>query len=293
MSTTGSHHFSSPLLSAEVSADGAELIRLRTADGQDLLWNAGKEWKRHAPILFPIVGRLKNDRAEIDGRTYKLTQHGFARDRAFTWIEKNPDGCILELAEDPQTLKLWPFRFRLRIEYRLSGARLSVITTIINPDPQTVMHVSLGAHPAFRWLSEPGTRQTDYTLTFEKPEPAPIRRVKDGLLAETGFPTPVSGKILHLTPDLFRDDALILDSLNSSALTFGRPGHPGLHISWEGYRELGIWTKPGAGFLCIEPWYGYASPETFSGPFEEKPGLLHLPPGESWRAAWYVALTDA
>lgn len=285
------HHFGSGRLRAAVRAQGAELCVLETDTGQSLLWNAGKAWSRHAPVLFPIVGRLPNDTAIFDGRSYRMTQHGFARDCVFRWVECRPDGCTLELSENVDTLKIYPYRFTLRIIYHVEQDAFSVTTQIINPDTDRVLPASLGAHPAFLWPFEQDAKQTDYVLDFEKIEQAPIRRVKDGLLAEERFQTPVHEKRLPLKQELFRDDALIFDDIESRSVLFHRPGHQGLCVSWHGYRELGIWTKPGAPFLCIEPWYGHAAPEGFSGEFSDRPGVLHIPSSAAWEAGWTVRLT--
>lgn len=280
--------FGDSALTAKVSEKGAELVSLTLADGMDVLWNAGPEWARHSPVLFPIVGRLPEDTAVVDGVRYHLTQHGFARDRQFRWVETRPDGCVLELHEDDASLALFPFRFRLWIEYTVADGELTVRYTVRNPDEKKVLPASLGAHPAFRWPLHAGDAREDYRLVFEENEPEPIRRVAGGLLAAAAYPTPVRGRELALDDSLFADDAVIFDHLHSRSLTFGRPGATGLRISWQGFPELGVWTKPGAPFLCIEPWHGYATPQGFAGDLREKPGLFHLQPGEEWTASWAV-----
>ncbi|MBB3881193.1 aldose 1-epimerase family protein [Acetobacter oeni] len=287
------HTFGDALLKATVSARGAELTSLTQADGAPLLWNAGPEWRRHSPVLFPIVGRLPGDTATIDGKAYHLTQHGFARDQAFQFVETTSDGCVLELHENERSLAAFPFRFRLRIAYAIAGGKLAVHYTVVNPDDRKVLHASLGAHPAFLWPLHKGDPGTAYRLVFEEPEPEPIRRVSGGLLSAAAYPTPVNGRELALDDSLFADDAVIFDQIRSRSLVFGRPGAAGLKVSWEGFPELGVWTKPGAPFLCIEPWHGLATPQGFSGEFRDKPGLFHLQPGEAWEAGWAVEVVNA
>ncbi len=271
------HSIAANGLAATIAADGAELVSLRADDGPELIWQAGPAWPRHAPILFPIVGRLKGDTLHHDGRDYRMTQHGFARDRRFTWLERDKAGCRLVLVDDEQTHAAYPFAFRLEVAYAIADAALSVILRIHNPGTQT-LPASVGAHPAFVWPLRPGAAKDAHTLTFEQPEPAPIRRLSGGLLLPDAAPSPVDGAVLRLHEDLFADDAVIFDHLSSRRLRYAAPGTPGITLESDGLPQLGVWSKPGD-FLCIEPWHGFASPIGFDGPFADKPGLLHIPPG--------------
>jgi galactose mutarotase-like enzyme len=277
-------------IGATVKADGAELCSLRDAQGRELLWQAGPAWPRHAPVLFPIVGRLKDDRLLHDGKAYRMTQHGFARDRRFTWLERGPASCRLALADDEGTRALYPFAFRLELSFSLEENALTIHHTIANPGTE-VLPASLGVHPAFRWPLLDGVPKTAHTLTFAEEETAPIRRVESGLLKPDRLPTPVEGRSLALDESLFATDAIILDRLASRSLRYGAPGTPIIELSWKGFEELGIWMKPGADFLCIEPWRGFASPESFDGPFHDKPGLMHIPPGEERSLDYRIALS--
>lgn len=285
-----SHSFGDTRLRATVNVHGAELCALRDeVAGCDLLWDAGPAWKRHSPVLFPIVGRLDNDTAMFDGRPYRITQHGFARDMDFRWIERNADSCVLELSDNDRTRALFPSAFRLKIGYRIANGGLTVTYRVINPDPTRTLSASLGAHPAFVWPLRPDVAKTDHVIEFDHPEPEKVRRISGGLLSPDLFPTPIRGRELPLSEDLFTADALILDHPASHGLTYRIPGGPGLRVTWKGFRQLGLWMKPGADFLCIEPWYGMTSPQDFSGEFAKKPGLFHLPPGQEWHAEWSVA----
>ncbi len=287
------HTFGDASLRAAVSIKGAELVSLAQSDGTELLWNAGPEWRRHSPVLFPIVGRLPEDTATINGKSYHLTQHGFARDRIFRLSEMTENGCVLELHEDEQSFAMFPFRFRLWIAYTISDGELTVRYTVRNPDENRILHASLGAHPAFRWPLHPGDVRDEYRLVFEEAEPEPIRRVSGGLLAAAAYPTPVIGRELPLDDSLFIDDAVIFDRIRSRSVVFGQPGRRGLRLSWQAFPELGVWTKPGAPFLCIEPWHGMATPQGFSGEFRDKPGLFHLQPEEEWEACWSVKVAES
>jgi galactose mutarotase-like enzyme len=270
---------SSGKISATILAHGAELCSLRNAEGTELLWQAGPQWPRHAPLLFPIVGKLKGDQLRHAGKTYPMTQHGFARDRRFEWVEQGATSCKLALTDDAETRARYPFAFRLEVTYTVLGADLDVGFAIINTGDET-LPASLGGHPAFNWPLLPELSKEDYSLSFFENEAAPIRRLKDGLMRNKPEPTPIQGKTLHLSERLFDDDAMILDRVASSSVRYGADRGPAIFVSWTGFRELGIWSKlGGAPFLCIEPWRGFASPAEFDGEFSDKPGLMHIAPG--------------
>lgn len=265
-------------ISATIVGQGAELVSLRDADGTELLWQAGQAWRRHSPVLFPIVGRLKGDQLRHRGQSYPMTQHGFARDKPFAWAERGPGSCTLVLTDDADTRTHYPFAFRLAVRYRLDRRQLDVTFDITNTGDEP-LPASVGAHPAFNWPLLPDLAKTDYRLTFANDERAPIRRLKDGLLLATPQPTPVEGNRLALSERLFDEDAVILDRPASTSVRYAADRGPAIEVSWQGFRELGIWSKPGgAPFLCIEPWHGIASPVDFDGEFTNKPGVMLIAP---------------
>lgn len=284
-----SHTFGNEGYTARVTALGAELCSLRDRTGRELIWTGGA-WPRHSPVLFPIIGRVHDNHALIDGLDYTLTQHGFARDRVFRWAERSETGCTLVLEDDPTSRALFPFAFRLTLRYALDETGLHVSYDLTNPDTRGTLHASLGAHPAFVWPFVPDTAKTDYILRFEKEEHAPLARLEAGLIVDWSRPNPVKGRELALNDGLFEEDALIFMHPQSRKLLFGADRGDGLAFAWHGFEQLGVWMKPGSDFLCLEPWQGYASPAAFTGPFEEKPGLLHLAPGTSWQAGWSAGL---
>lgn len=272
------HTLQSDAISATVTADGAELCSLKNNQGLELLWQAGPAWPRHAPILFPIVGRLKNDEMRSKGRTFPMTQHGFARDRTFEWTDRGPKSCTLVLADDGATRLHFPYAFRLAVTYMVEDAHLDIIFGITNTGDE-ILPASLGAHPAFNWPLLPGLPKESYGISFSHEEIEPIRRLKDGLLRHKPEATPIKGKLLALSEQLFSDDAVILDQPVSPSIRYGADRGPSISVSWEGFRELGIWSKPqGAPFICLEPWRGFASPTDFDGEFLDKPGIMKLAP---------------
>lgn len=289
-----SHTLASGALKATILAQGAELCSLQGADGREYLWQAGPAWPRHSPVLFPIVGRLAEDSYTHAGTRYRLTQHGFARDRRFTWVSRSASHCTLRLTDDAESRALYPYPFRLDLTYEVKGPCLTLRFTLTNTGSET-LPAALGGHPAFAWPILPGVPKEDHELRFARDERAPIHGVAGGLLTEAVHPSPVQDRVLPLHPDLFAADALVFTSLESRSVRFSGHGAPVLEVAWEGFEQLGVWTKPGGtgDFLCIEPWHGYASPEGFTGDLTEKPGMMHLPPGTARDLQWSVRLLPA
>ena len=275
-------------LSAAVRAEGAELCSLRDAGGREFLWQAGPAWPRHAPNLFPVIGRMKGDRLRHDGAEYPMAQHGFARDRRFAWVSREAESCRLALTDDAETRAAYPFAFRLEIGYAVAGDALRIEYVLHNPG-DAVLHASVGAHPAFNWPLLPGVPKAAHRVVFAEDEERAIFQVKGGLLQERTVPSPLRGRVLALDEAVFDADALIFKPVRSRSVRYEAEG-AALGVAWDGFPELGIWSRRGGDFLCIEPWHGFASPEGFDGEFADKPGLMHLAPGEARRLAITVTL---
>ncbi len=274
-------------LAVTVLAQGAEPCSLHHASAGEMLWQAGPAWPRHAPVLFPVVGRLNGDVLRHAGQVFRMTQHGFARDRRFEWLARDAASCRLVLCDDAASRAAFPFPFRLEVGYRLDGAGLHVMYDVTNPG-EAALPVSIGAHPAFRWPLAPGVPPEAHRLVFAADEPAPVRRLQDGLLRAEPEPTPVCGRVLALAPALFEADALILDHPASRSLRYEAPGCHGLELGWDGFVQLGLWSRAGAEFVCIEPWHGLADAVGFAGEVSARPGGLLLAPGETRRLGWRV-----
>jgi galactose mutarotase-like enzyme len=288
--TDDTHTIRSGGLTATIKAHGAELCSLRHERGTEFVWQAGPAWPRHAPLLFPIVGRLANDELRHRGRTCRMTQHGFARDSRFAWAARDEKGCTLVLEDSEATRALYPFAFRLTATYTLDDAGLDLALTIANTGKET-LPASIGGHPAFNWPLRPEVAKESYALTFANAESSPVRRLDGGLLRAATEPSPVRGTVLPLSESLFVDDAIIFDRIESHSVRYaaGQGGGPWLKMSWRGFRELGVWSKPsGAPFLCIEPWHGYASPAGFDDEFSDKPGLMQIAPGAEQRLSFRI-----
>jgi len=273
----------SPDLTVSISPLGAELQAIRDARGRDWLWDGDERWwTGRAPILFPTVGALSGGLARFEGREYPMAQHGFARRSAFTPVEQSPHAATFRLEDDAATRQHYPFDFRLDVTHHLDGATLETITRVTNRDERP-MPFGLGFHPALRWPL-PGTGSASrqhHIVRFDTDEPESVRSVVAGGLLGPALPTPVREDTLALHDSLFEKDAVVLDRPNSRGLWYGVPGDPGVRVDFAGLPFLGLWTKPGAGYLCIEPWQGHADDEGFTGEFAEKPGVITLAPGES------------
>jgi galactose mutarotase-like enzyme len=289
---------SSDDLQASVRARGAELCRLRTASGVDLLWDGDPAfWSGQSPVLFPVVGALKDGRLRHQGAVHPMTKHGFARDRAFQLVRLSAHACTLRLEDDAATRAMYPFPFRLDLSFCITGASLRVQFELHNPG-ELPLPASFGAHPAFRWPLFPDQPREGHTLTFDRAEEALLPTITaDGLLGPATRPSPLVDRQLALADDLFTADALVFRPVNSRSVDYAGPGDATrqaatLRVAWTGFEQLGVWTKPGAGFVCIEPWRGYASPEGFDGEFAAKPGVFQVAPGATATAQYTVELLE-
>jgi galactose mutarotase-like enzyme len=280
-------------LSAAVDPLGAQLSVLRDERGRDLLWDGDPAvWKGRAPLLFPIVGALAQGHYRLGANSYALPRHGFARDRRFEVIRSTPTMAEFELEADAQTLRVYPFQFALRIRFKLDGRTLTLRAAVHNAGEKPLT-ASIGFHPALRWPLPYGRERADHFIEFEQDEPAPIRRLDaDGLLTPTAHPTPIANRRLMLTDSLFTHDAVIFDRLRSRSVVYGAETGPRLRVSYADSPYLGIWSKPGAPFVCIEPWHGVADSEGFCGDFTVKPGTFTVAPDAQFVAAMSLTLLD-
>jgi galactose mutarotase-like enzyme len=276
-------------LSAAINPLGAELTHLRDADGRELMTDADPAyWTGHAPILFPIVGRLNGDTLRLDGRDYPMKQHGFARKQMFELARRTDTDVVFRLTASDETRAQYPFDFGLEVGFSIEAATLSIDVRIANPG-NVPLPASLGFHPAFAWPLPYGRPRAEHRITFAAHEPGEIVELADGLFASRR-PSPLDGRILHLADDLFVDDALIWDPVASHSVTYGAGDGPSLSIDFPDTPYLGIWTKPGAAFVCVEPWHGHADPAGFTGDFRAKPGVFEVAPGSDWSCRMAITL---
>jgi galactose mutarotase-like enzyme len=197
----------------------------------------------------------------------------------------------LRLRADDQTLAVYPFQFELRVRFEVSDATLMVVTSVRN-DGDAPMPASFGYHPAFRWPLPCGAARARHNIEFDLDEPAPIRRLNAaGLVTPVRYPTPIRGRRLSLDDRLFKDDAVILDMIRSRGLSYGADTGPRLALRFPDTPYLGLWSKPGGPFVCLEPWHGMSDPEGFTGDFTEKPGIFMVAPGAQRELTMQVTLS--
>lgn len=276
-------------LAAQIDPLGAELLSLKDSRGREYMTDADPAfWTGHAPLLFPIVGRLNGDVLRVDGRDYSMRQHGFARRMVWEIVEQGLDAVSFRLSDTPETREQYPFAFDLTVHYTLAGDRLSIEACVCNPGDGP-LPFSFGFHPAFAWPLPGGGEKGDHQIIFEEDESQDVWRLdKDGMLA-TCEKTPVDGRHLLLRPGLFEAGALIWDALESRRLAYRSVSGPWLEVR-SNLPQLGIWQKPGANFICIEPWAGIADTPAFVGEFARRAGTVTLPPGRQYEFVMDLAV---
>lgn len=278
-------------LQAEINPKGAELTKLYSKQaGLDYLWNGDPAyWPKHSPILFPIVGTLKDNTYYFEDKAYRLTRHGFARDMEFS-VSPQDDGAVtFTLSSNPQTLANYPFDFRLEITYLLKQNALHVQYRVINTGPRE-MYFSIGGHPAFNVPLTTDAAFDDYYIEFSEPETAgrwPI--TIDGLIGPMPDPFLNNSKILPINHELFQTDAVVLKYLDSKSLELKSHTSPnGIRFYFDEFPFLGIWSGKGGNFVCIEPWCGIADSVASHQQLVGKEGINMLTPGQVFSREWSV-----
>jgi galactose mutarotase-like enzyme len=280
-------------LRAAINPLGAELTHLHDAHGRELMTDADPAfWTGRAPLLFPIIGRVVDDRYRIDGVEFSMPKHGFGRKSAFDVVEARPDTALFRLTDDAASEASYPFAFRLDMRFAIAGSALLMTATVANTGDRP-LPFSFGYHPAFAWPLPYGRDRANHRIIFDADEPDPLRSITpDGLIGDR-YEGPLDGRVLHLADDLFANDALVWDAVRSRRLTYGAADGPQLAIEFPDTPALGLWTKPGAHYICVEPWAGHADPAGFTGDFRDKPGVMQLQPGDSRPFRMNVTLISA
>lgn len=278
-------------LKVVVDPKGAELKSvLRKDSNLEYMWSGDPAyWAKTSPVLFPIVGTLKENAYYYKGKAYQLSRHGFARDRVFQVTEQKEDTLTFSIQSNEDTLAIYPFRFTFSIDYTIRGEELTVAYRVQN-NGEEPLFFSVGGHPAFKVPLVEGTRYEDYRLVFEKEENAgrwPIS--KEGLIEKAPIPLLQQTAVLPLTKELFSKDALVLKELQSHSVQLVSDATPhGLRFSFPGFPYLGLWAAPGADFLCIEPWCGIADSVDTHQQLPDKEGIEQLVSNEEFKRQWTV-----
>lgn len=281
-------------LSVTIDAHGAELSSIYDKENdRELIWQADPAfWNRHAPVLFPNVGKYYGGHFTYNGTDYPMGQHGFARDTEFEQAASGENFVTYRLCADEESKKVYPFDFVLEITHRLNGNRLTVEWNVKNTDNKE-MYFTIGGHPAFNVNVLPDTDFEDYSLVFKEG----TEKLSYVLLdAESG--TAIGDKVyeLELTDskyalkkDMFDKDALVFDGGQIEWAALALPdGKPYIALESKGFPNFGIWSKPGAPYVCLEPWCGRCDNKGFEGEISEKPGIIALKAGETFKKSYDI-----
>ncbi|HEU4902566.1 MAG TPA: aldose 1-epimerase family protein [Flavisolibacter sp.] len=284
-------HLENDKLKVAIDSKGAELKSVvHKGHGLEYMWGADPAfWAKTSPVLFPIVGQLKDNTYRHNGNSYQLPRHGFARDKEFMVVKQDDHHILFSLQCNDETLPVYPFEFTFYVAYLLEGDELSVTYRVQNTGG-TDMFFSVGGHPAFRVPLANGTAYADYRLRFNKTETAgrwPI--TAGGQIGAAPAPFLRNTDVLPLAKSLFEKDAIVLKHLQSDEVRLESDKTPhGLRFSFTGFPYLGLWAAPGADFVCIEPWCGIADSTDADGELAHKEGINKLAPTETFSATWKV-----
>ena len=285
------HSISNNYLSIQIDSKGAELQSLyHKRHNLEYMWSGDPAiWGKKSPVLFPIVGELKDKTYIYNGKNYNLSRHGFAREMEFEVTEQTDTSITFSIHSNEQTLSIYPFVFAFSVRYTLIENALQITYTIENRSNET-LYFSVGGHPAFKIPLVDGTTYEDYHLVFNEEETAgrwPIS--PEGLIETTPTPLLKNESILPLRKELFSADALVFKDLKSTsvALKSAKTEH-GLNVTFKDFPYLGIWETKGGDFVCIEPWCGIADSVNASGNLEEKEGINTLEPSGKFEVAYSI-----
>ncbi|MDR7128267.1 galactose mutarotase-like enzyme [Algoriphagus sp. 4150] len=274
------HRINSSELSIEINQTGMELSSIKSLHtNTEYLWQGDPAfWSGQAPVLFPIIGALKDGFMVYKNQKYAIPKHGILRNSPKPVLKESTENSLLfSLVWDEESLKQYPFKFELEIQFTVLGSKIEVVHRILNQGEETMWY-SLGGHPAFNCPLNEGEEYEDYFLQFAYPETDSTWNVESsGLIGTDTKPVLENSSALPLHKHLFDDDALIFKNLKSREITLMNKNIGGLlSLKFDDFDYLGIWAKPGASFVCIEPWLGIADSVDSNQKFEEKEGILKL-----------------
>lgn len=275
-------------LKVSIKEVGAELASIYDKKvGRECLWVGDPAiWKGQSPLLFPVIGSCRNKEYRFEGKTYPMGQHGFAKYKTFAVKELTDEKAVMSIAADEETREVYPFEWELTVTYTLTEGNLAVAFEVINKQSERPMYFSLGAHPGFLFDGE----LEDQQITFNTNENM------DRVLLNTEiwlFSRNVTkdyvknGEPIAITPHIFDDDALVFHDFKftKTGIVNKKTGH-GVEMELSGFPYIGYWAKPGAPYVCIEPWYGLADFDDFFGELPEKDGILTLEAGKTFNAGY-------
>lgn len=271
---------------ASINSFGAQLNSLKKQnDDLEYIWHADeKYWARSSPILFPIVGKLRDNEFIYKNKTYSMNQHGFARDNVFKVIANRDDFVKFKLSSSKNTLEKYPFEFDLYLSYEVKDTRLTVHYEVENRTNDT-MYFSIGAHPAFNWPLD--NEQKDECYLELNINGTNRYFLEDGLLSNSTF---MNCEKIYLSEELFLDDALVFNDEISEVIYKNSKNDKFVKMNFNDFSHLGIWSKPNAPFLCIEPWHGVADTTCHNKHLQDKLGILSLGAKETFRSSYSIEI---
>ncbi|NQX38878.1 Galactose mutarotase [Pedobacter steynii] len=275
---------------ASFSSKGGELQSLRSKETNlEYLWSGNPDyWGKFSPILFPIVGGLKDNTYYYKDKAFTLPRHGLAREREFKVSQISETEILFTLEQDEESLKVYPFEFRLGLRYTLSGDMLSCAYEVTNTGDQALWF-SIGGHPAFAVPLREGLKYGDYYLQFNKDHQLISNKIKQDLIDDETETIALTDGKLQLKHELFYEDALVFKRLQSDSIFLKSDADPhGLEFQFKGFPFFGIWSAKDADFVCLEPWCGIADGSHHQQKLEEKEGIMSLNPKEEWTRQWQV-----
>lgn len=280
----------------EVDSFGAELKAVTGLKKQtEFLWNSDpKYWHSSAPVLFPIIGELWNNKTTINGKEYSMKRHGILRYKEFKLVHKTENQLFFEAAYDEDTLKNYPFKFIFQMIYTILEVGVKVACKVKNVD-EVPFKFHVGTHPAFMCPITKGEDFEDCILTFNREESCEAAQLDgNGYYPREKKPFLNNTKVLNLSRDISSEGALILEHLNSNRVTLSsKKSSSSLTIDFTGFTHIALWqSKPGAPFLCIEPWYGHSDYAYFKGSFEEKDELQTVNPKEEFNCSYSITFVE-
>ena len=276
-------------ISIKVKPFGAELCSIFHKENQlEYMWQAGSEWPKHSPILFPIVGQLKDNFFVHEDKHFALPRHGFAREKNFSLIEQGPNRLVFRLSNDDDTIKYYPFHFNLEVEYALQENNV-IVTYIVENTHHENMFFSIGAHPAFKVPLYENENYNDYKILFDVDVVADNWPLELGLIKESPKQFLINKNELLLTKEMFMDDALVFKKFGASSLTLQSKNHSrGLRFELNQAPYLGLWAAKNADFICIEPWHGIADSVNSNGQLNKKEGIIKLLPKDEFKYSYSI-----
>jgi galactose mutarotase-like enzyme len=278
--------------SATISPLGAELKSLiHNSTQTELMWQGNPEWwGRTAPVLFPIVGKLKDNQYNYQNKNYELSQHGFARDLIFEVEESKPETATFVLYSNEETKAKYPFDFKLTITYILDSQGLTTQYKVENISADKDLYFSIGAHPAFNLPFIADTQFSEHSIRFQQPEDLVRFKLENGLISNNTLSMGSQTQTIPFNPDLFIDDALVFKNLKSEYVEIVHQStQNSIRLTAKNFPFYGIWQKHNAPFVCLEPWCGIADSIYTHGDITHKEGINKLSAGEKFDISFSIS----